>query len=125
MAEATPIETATAKAAKRDFKLADYAPTYGALAALVVLLVGNMIFTTNFAAFDNARNILVQVTPTMLVAIGMTFVISTGGIDLSVGSVMAIASAVAAVTLDYGAGAAILLALVVSTAVGAFNGILI
>ena len=122
MAEARPIETA---AAKREFKFADYAPTYGALAALVLLLAFNMIFTTNFAAIDNFRNILVQVTPTMLVAIGMTFVISTGGIDLSVGSVMAIASAVAAVTLDYGAGIAILLALVISTAVGAFNGILI
>jgi ribose/xylose/arabinose/galactoside ABC-type transport system permease subunit len=61
----------------------------------------------------------------MLVAVGMTFVISTGGIDLSVGSTMAIASAVAAVSLDYGAGTAILLALVVATAIGAFNGVLI
>jgi ribose/xylose/arabinose/galactoside ABC-type transport system permease subunit len=122
MAEATPIEPT---AARREFKLADYAPTYGALAALVLLLAFNMIFTTNFAAIDNFRNILVQVTPTMLVAIGMTFVITTGGIDLSVGSVMAIASAVAAVTLDYNAGIAILLALIISTAVGAFNGILI
>ena len=122
MAEATPLEPT---AARREFRLADYAPTYGALAALIVLLAFNMIYTTNFAAIDNFRNILVQVTPTMLVAIGMTFVISTGGIDLSVGSVMAIASAVAAVTLDYGAGIAIVLALVISTAVGAFNGILI
>ena len=44
----------------------------------------------------------------MLVAIGMTFVIATGGIDLSVGSLMAIASAVAAISLDYGAFPAIL-----------------
>ena len=122
MAEATPIEPT---AERREFKFADYAPTYGALAALVLLVAGNMIFTTNFAAVDNFRNILVQVTPTMLVAIGMTFVISTGGIDLSVGSVMAIASAVAAVTLDYGAGIAILLALVVAASAGALNGILI
>src|SRR4028119_2386911 len=113
-------------AAKRgSSSFADYAPTYGAAAALVLLILANVIFTTNFAAVDNFRNILVQVTPTMLVAIGMTFVISTGGIDLSVGSVMAIASAVAAVTLDYGAGIAILLALVVATAIGAFSGALI
>ena len=110
---------------RQNFRLADYAPTYGALAALVLLLAINVVFTRNFAEFDNFRNILVQVTPTMLVAVGMTFVISTGGIDLSVGSVMAIASAVAAVSLDYGAGTAILLALVVATAIGAFNGALI
>lgn len=110
---------------KQSFRLADYAPTYGALAALVLLLLLNLVFTPNFADFDNFRNILVQVTPTMLVAVGMTFVISTGGIDLSVGSTMAIASAVAAISLDYGAGIAILLALVVATAIGAFNGALI
>jgi ribose/xylose/arabinose/galactoside ABC-type transport system permease subunit len=115
----------TPAAAKREFRIADYAPTYGALAALVLLLVLNIIFTPNFAAYDNFRNILVQVAPTMLVAVGMTFVISTGGIDLSVGSVMAIASAVAAISLDYGAGTAILLGLIAATAVGAFNGALI
>lgn len=111
--------------AKREFNLMDYAPTYGAAIALVLLLVVNLAFTPGFASVDNFRNILVQVTPTMLVAIGMTFVIATGGIDLSVGSVMAIASAVAAISLDYGAGAAILLGLLAAAAVGAFNGILI
>jgi galactofuranose transport system permease protein len=125
MADAAPIKPTQAASAKREFKLADYAPTYGALAALVLLLVLNLALTPNFAAFDNFRNILVQVAPTMLVAVGMTFVIATGGIDLSVGSVMAITSAVAAVSLDYGAGAAILLALIVATGIGAFNGALI
>lgn len=118
MAEAT-------LATKQNFKLADYAPTYGALAALVLLLVINVLFTKNFADLDNFRNILVQVAPTMLVAVGMTFVISTGGIDLSVGSVMAIASAVAAISLDYGTGTAIIFALIAATAIGAFNGALI
>ena len=103
----------------------DYAPTYGAAIALALLLVINLVFTPGFAAVDNFRNILVQVTPTMLVAIGMTFVIATGGIDLSVGSVMAIASATAAVSLDYGAGIAIFIGLLAATAVGAFNGVLI
>jgi galactofuranose transport system permease protein len=108
-----------------DFKFADYAPTYGAPVALVVLLVVNLIFTPGFAAVNNFGNILVQVAPTMLVAIGMTFVIATGGIDLSVGSVMAIASAVAATSLDYGAGAGVLIGLVTATAIGTFNGVLI
>ncbi len=106
-------------------RVADYAPTYGALAALVLLLVANSIFTQNFFDFNNFRNILLQVSPTVLVAVGMTLVIATGGIDLSVGSVMAIASAVAATSLDYGAGTAVLLALAAATLAGAFNGALI
>jgi ribose/xylose/arabinose/galactoside ABC-type transport system permease subunit len=106
-------------------RIADYAPTYGALAALILLLIFNSIFTTNFLDVNNFRNILLQVAPTMLVAVGMTLVIATGGIDLSVGSVMAIASAVAATSLGYGAGVAVLLALIVAAGVGAFNGALI
>ena len=77
-------------------RVADYAPTYGALAALLLLLIINSVFTPNFFDFNNFRNILLQVSPTVLVAVGMTLVIATGGIDLSVGSGMAIASAVAA-----------------------------
>jgi ribose/xylose/arabinose/galactoside ABC-type transport system permease subunit len=88
-------------------------------------MLANVVFTPNFAAFDNFRNILVQATPTILVAVGMTFVISTGGIDLSVGSIMAIASAVAAVSLEYGAVPAVAIGLTAATALGAFNGILI
>ncbi|HKG11826.1 MAG TPA: ABC transporter permease [Pyrinomonadaceae bacterium] len=106
-------------------RIADYAPTYGALAALVLLVIINSVFTPNFLDVNNFRNILLQVSPTVLVAVGMTVVISTGGIDLSVGSVMAIASAVAATSLDYGAGVAVLLALAAAAAAGAFNGALI
>ncbi|HYY93291.1 MAG TPA: ABC transporter permease [Pyrinomonadaceae bacterium] len=115
---------AGAKSAGRA-RIADYAPTYGALAALVLLLVMNSVFTPNFFDVNNFRNILLQVAPTVLVAVGMTLVIATGGIDLSVGSVMAIASAVAATQLDRGAGLAVLLALAVASIVGAFNGALI
>lgn len=106
-------------------RIADYAPTYGALAALVLLVIINSVFTPNFFDVNNFRNILLQVSPTVLVAVGMTVVIATGGIDLSVGSVMAIASAVAATSLDYGAGVAVLLALAAASAAGAFNGVLI
>jgi ribose/xylose/arabinose/galactoside ABC-type transport system permease subunit len=106
-------------------RIADYAPTYGALAALVLLVIINSVFTPNFFDVNNFRNILLQVAPTVLVAVGMTIVISTGGIDLSVGSVMAIASAIAATSLDYGAGLAVLLALAAAAAAGAFSGALI
>ncbi|HEX5705889.1 MAG TPA: ABC transporter permease [Pyrinomonadaceae bacterium] len=111
--------------ATRRGQLADYAPTYGALAALVLLVLFNSIVTPNFLDANNFRNILLQVAPTVLVAVGMTFVIATGGIDLSVGAVMAIASAVAATSLDNGVALAVLLALAVATAAGAFNGALI
>src|SRR5919107_6244083 len=114
--------TAGARGAGR---VADYAPTYGALAALVLLLVVNSVFTPNFFDLNNFRNILLQVAPTVLVAVGMTLVIATGGIDLSVGSVMAIASAVAATSLDAGAGVAVLLGLLAALAAGLFNGALI
>jgi len=116
---------ATVVGGKGAGRLWDYAPTYGALAALVLLLAINSVFTPNFFDLNNFRNILLQVAPTVLVATGMTLVIATGGIDLSVGSVMAIASAVAATQLDRGAGLAMLLALAVATGAGAFNGALI
>src|SRR3712207_4011585 len=103
-------------------RIADYAPTYGALAALVLLVIINSVFTPNFLDVNNFRNILLQVSPTVLVAVGMTVVISTGGIDLSVGSVMAIASAVAATSLDYGAGVAILIALAAAALAGGLHG---
>src|SRR5688500_6431383 len=86
-------------------------PTGGAVAALAVLVVGNAVFTPNFATFGNFWNVLSQVSITLLVAIGMTYVIATGGVDLSVGSVMAISAAVAAVTVDQGIWIALPLAL--------------
>lgn len=127
MSDATSqVNRTDAKAGGRS-RLADYAPTYGAAAALVLLVVANAIFTPNFFDVNSFRNILLQVAPTVLVAVGMTLVIATGGIDLSVGSVMAIASALVAVALGRGLGvvAAVLLALVAACAIGAFNGALI
>src|ERR687886_862492 len=110
MAEMRAGEAAGVRGARRA-GLADYAPTYGALAALVLLFVVNAAATPNFLDVNNIRNILLQVSPTVLVAIGMTYVIATGGIDLSVGSVMAIAGAIAAVSLGAGAVPAALLGL--------------
>ncbi|HZG54550.1 MAG TPA: hypothetical protein VEZ40_20780, partial [Pyrinomonadaceae bacterium] len=51
--------------AKRSL-VADYGPTYGALAALVLLVLANALFTPNFADANNFRNILLQVAPTVL-----------------------------------------------------------
>jgi len=124
MVDATRANTAGAQGGALA-RLAALGPTYGALIALVLLFVGNCLFTTNFNDVNNFKNILVEVTPKMLVAVGMTLVIATGGIDLSVGSVMAVASALVAINLDLGLGVAVLFAMLAATAVGTLNGLLI
>jgi ribose/xylose/arabinose/galactoside ABC-type transport system permease subunit len=122
-------DTATVSPAPRSrnltSRLGDFGPTYGALFALILLVVGNAIFTPYFATLSNLWNVLQLVSTTVLVAVGMTMVIATGGIDLSVGSVMAIASAAAAVSFGRGTGFAIVFALLIACGVGAFNGALI
>jgi len=102
-------------------------PATGALAALIVLVALNAAFTPGFATAGNLWNVLLQVSEVLLVAVGMTLVVATGGIDLSVGSVMAVAGAVAAVTLGRGVGAgpAVAAALAAATAVGLVNGLLV
>jgi len=97
-------------------------PAIGALAALILLVIVNAIVTPNFATTANALNILWQASSVVLVGIGMTLVIGTSGIDLSVGSVMAIAGAVAAVQLAHGVALAIVLALAAAILVGTVNG---
>jgi ribose/xylose/arabinose/galactoside ABC-type transport system permease subunit len=104
---------------------AAFGPAYGALLALGVLVAANAVFTPNFASASNLWNVLLQVSTTTLVAVGMTLVIATGGIDLSVGSVMAVASAVGASLLGRGAGAAVAGGLLAGVAAGALNGALI
>jgi simple sugar transport system permease protein/ribose transport system permease protein len=99
--------------------------TSGALIALVVLVALNSIFTPNFATTSNFWNVLLQASQVVLVAVGLTLVIATGGIDLSVGSVMAISGAVAAVQLGLGLVPAVGLALVAALLVGFLNGALI
>jgi simple sugar transport system permease protein/ribose transport system permease protein len=100
-------------------------PAYAAVGALVVLVVANALFTPNFATTSNLWNVLLQVSTVVLAAVGMTLVIATGGIDLSVGSVMAIAGAVAAVLLDRGVVVAVVAGLAAAALVGIVNGTLI
>ena len=100
-------------------------PQYVAVIALVVLVALNAAFTPNFATTGNLWNVLLQVSTVVLTAVGMTFVIATGGVDLSVGSTMAIAAAIGAVLADRGALIAIVGALAGASLVGVLNGALI
>ncbi|GAB2612727.1 sugar ABC transporter permease [Paractinoplanes abujensis] len=100
-------------------------PKYGVYAAIVLLVVYNIFFTPYFATWSNLRIQLIQVAPIVIVALGMALVIGTEGIDLSVGSVMALAAAFIPLYLGYGVVAAILVALLAGVAVGLINGILV
>jgi galactofuranose transport system permease protein len=68
---------------------------YAALSALLVLLIFNFLWTPHFASLQTLNVNLTQVATIVIVSVGMTLVIATGGIDLSVGSLMAIAGALA------------------------------
>lgn len=65
---------------------------YGTIYAFLLLFFFNIVFTRNFASMGTLWNLTIQVLPTMLTALGMVLVISSGGIDISVGSVMAISA---------------------------------
>lgn len=97
----------------------------GVYAAIVLLLAYNAAFTENFNTFANLNTQLVQVAPILIVALGMALVIGTEGVDLSVGSVMAIAAAILPLYLGYGVVAAIGLALVAGALCGLLNGTLV
>jgi galactofuranose transport system permease protein len=100
-------------------------PTYGVYAAIVLLVLYNVLFTPNFVTWSNLRIQLIQVAPIVIVALGMALVIGTEGIDLSVGSVMALAAALIPLYLGYGVVAAILISLVAGLVVGLINGTLV
>ena len=98
---------------------------YGVYAAVVMLLAFSAVFTDHFLTVSNLRTQLVQVAPVLIVALGMALVIGTEGVDLSVGSVMALAAAVVPLYLGFGWWQAVLMALVAGAAVGAVNGTLV
>ena len=109
----------------RSERVAALAQRHGALAVLLLsLLVASFAFDP-FATFDNVAGISIQSSFLIVVAVGMTFVIITGGIDLSVGSVFALGGVVAAWASQYGLLPALLAPLLVCGAVGLLNGLVI
>lgn len=99
----------------------------GTLAGLLGLSALLWALSPHFLTVSNLLNVLEQTSINAMVAVGMTFVIVSGGIDLSVGSVLAMAGVVLASALAAGVPVpvAILLALVVGTACGLVNGLLV
>ena len=77
------------------FGILSFLKRYGTLTALIALILFNFAFTPHFATMQTLDVNLTQVCTIVIVGVGMTLVIATGGIDLSVGSLMAIAGALA------------------------------
>ncbi len=93
--------------------------------ALVVLASFFVAFAPHFATPQNLRDIMTQITLNTILAVGMTFVILVGGIDLSVGSVIALCAVVAGTVMTgdgRSVGSGIALAVVGSLAIGAATG---
>ncbi len=111
------------------------------LVALGVLLLFNLLFTPHFFRMEikdghlygNLIDILKNGAPIMLLSIGMTLVIATHGVDISVGSVVAVSAGAVAVLIGgdlagnpkYPIGVAMIAALLVCTVLGMWNGMLV
>ena len=108
---------------------------YGAVFALVVLFALSAILSPYFLQYQNLVNILRQVSYTGIIALGMTFIIIAGGIDLSVGSMVAIVGAILVVAINWLLPvfqsellvilAVAALALILGFAGGAMNGVMV
>lgn len=102
---------------------------YGVYIALLVLFITLSIASSSFLTVTNLFNILKQNSVYGILAVGMTFVIVTGGIDLSVGAIVAMAACFAASLAQDGTSTpilvAILVGLLIGVACGAFSGFFI
>lgn len=100
---------------------------YKSLVGLLGLIVVVGILSPSFFTVPNLLNVLRQTSINAVIAAGMTFVILTGGIDLSVGSILGFSGAVAAYCLASGQGmiVTLALALTVGAGVGFLNGLII
>lgn len=97
----------------------------GSIVVLALVVFVASVSFDSFATVGNAQNIAIQSSFLAIVALGMTFVIISGGIDLSVGSVYALGGVLAAYGIQWGSLVGLLLPLVVCGAIGLLNGALV
>ncbi len=130
----TQAATAPTEPAKR-LDMSAFLTRYSTLLALVALVIFNVVFTKHFISIQTLNVNLTQVAAIVIVGVGMTLVIATGGIDLSVGSLMAISGAIAPIiflgkVVDIGeihvsVALGMIVAIATAGAFGWFNGWLI
>ena len=113
----------TSQPAKPAFDTIGFLRTYGTSLFLLLLIAFFTAQNPRFLSLRNASNILTEVSIYGVIAVGMTFVILTAGVDLAVGSLLAFASIAAAWVVQHiGFGPQWLIALVVATAIGTLAG---
>ncbi|WP_373298341.1 ABC transporter permease [Nakamurella endophytica] len=118
---------------RRPARWTEFLRRYGVYLALLLLVLYNVVLTPHYLQWSTVTLLFSQLPPVLIVSMGMAMVIGTGGIDLSVGSTMAIASAVMAKLvapesshgLGYPIAVAIVVGLLAGLAVGVFNGCVI
>ncbi len=106
---------------------------YNVVLVLIFAFIASALLSDVFLKWTNITNILRQLTPLILVSIGMLTVVLTGGIDLSVGSTVAVASVTGAILAtqtfvhmgDLGLALAIIISLLAGLAFGSITGILV
>lgn len=107
-------------------KVFEFSKKYSAIILLLSFIILNSIITPNFFQLSNLNNIITQICPIILCSMGMTMVISTGGIDIAVGSVMALSGVLTAKLMtEIGLIPAIILAAIVCIFVGCIAGIMV
>jgi ribose transport system permease protein len=122
------MTTKAAAGGRERSPILDFIRRYSVFLILGLLCIIFALGSDQFLTISNLTNVALQTSIIAVVAIGMTFVILTGGIDLSVGSLVALTGALAAglaVRQGLGTYPAILLALAAGMAAGLINGLLI
>jgi putative xylitol transport system permease protein len=122
--------TSTSPSAGRPpYQAGEFLARFGIVLALVILFVALALANANFLSTANLLNVLRQVSINGILAVGMTFVILTGGIDLSIGSMLAFAGVVAGSMVTgedpFSPVLAVLAAVGVGALFGSANGVLI
>lgn len=120
-----PLET---KGARLNDRQKDVIQKFAALGSLFVLIAVFSLTSNAFFSVNNGMTIALQVTSIALLGIGATCVIITGGIDLSVGSVLALSGVVAALCvkeLNMPVAAGMLVGIITGSACGLVNGLLV
>lgn len=118
-------EAVGAKAHTDRDRVLRYLQNYGVYLGVAVLLILNIALTPHFLSAENFRTQAVQVAPVLIVALGMALAIGSEGVDLSVGSVMALSTSLLSLYLGYGTWIALIVAIIGGAAIGLANGSLI
>ncbi|HET7314609.1 ABC transporter permease [Salinisphaera sp.] len=122
---AKPKLTARASHSRETASWTDWLRTNSVYIAFALLVIFNLAVTPGFNNLYALRLLLFQAAPLILIALGQSLAIGTRGIDLSVGSLMALSSSMIAVAIGLGQPGAIAVAILTTAFVGLFNGAMV